>query len=211
VDLDSFGEPYLERLRASCKEHGREFWVLDLTTDLGIPVFASITRRTDGLPEQIMPGFGAHLDPKIALLRAVTEMNQMLSSPLLRKEKGGEKEPVDPETAHWLETATTANQPYLLPAEGPPRAAASYPRPGPTTWPTTSRLPGAGRARGDGDARPRPDTPGGRPAGRQGHCAGAAAFLGAAGPGRLYDVPVRLGWLSRPLAEHELNPIPMFL
>ena len=25
---------------------------------------------------------------------------------------------------------------------------------------------------------------------------------------RLYDVPVELGWLERPLAESELNPIP---
>ena len=30
-------------------------------------------------------------------------------------------------------------------------------------------------------------------------------------PGRLYDVPVKLDWLKRPLAENELNPIPMFL
>jgi len=30
-------------------------------------------------------------------------------------------------------------------------------------------------------------------------------------PGRLYDAPVRLGWLERPLAETDLNPIPMFL
>ena len=30
-------------------------------------------------------------------------------------------------------------------------------------------------------------------------------------PGRLYDVPVRLGWLPAPLAEDELNPIGMFL
>jgi hypothetical protein len=29
--------------------------------------------------------------------------------------------------------------------------------------------------------------------------------------GRLYDVPVQLGWLARPLAEHEVNPIPLFL
>ena len=65
-----------------------------------------------------MPGFGAHLDPKIALLRAVTEMNQMLSSPLLGKpEKGAEKEPMDSDTAHWLETATVENQFYLRPSE----------------------------------------------------------------------------------------------
>lgn len=30
-------------------------------------------------------------------------------------------------------------------------------------------------------------------------------------PGRLYDVPVQLGWLPRPLPEEELNPIAMFL
>ena len=29
-------------------------------------------------------------------------------------------------------------------------------------------------------------------------------------PGRLYDVPVTLGWLQRPLTEPELNPIPFF-
>jgi ribosomal protein S12 methylthiotransferase accessory factor len=26
-------------------------------------------------------------------------------------------------------------------------------------------------------------------------------------PGRLYDVPVRLGWRDRPLSENELNPV----
>ena len=30
-------------------------------------------------------------------------------------------------------------------------------------------------------------------------------------PGRLYDVPVQLGWLRAPLAEDQLNPTPMFL
>jgi ribosomal protein S12 methylthiotransferase accessory factor len=30
-------------------------------------------------------------------------------------------------------------------------------------------------------------------------------------PGRLYEVPVHLGWLPRPVAEEQLNPIPMFL
>jgi ribosomal protein S12 methylthiotransferase accessory factor len=212
VDLESFGEPYLERLRAFLQEHGREFWVLDLTTDLGIPVFASITRRTDGTPEQIMPGFGAHLDPKIALLRAVTEMNQMLSSPLLRPEKGGDKEPVDPETAHWLETATTANQPYLLPAEGLPRAAASYPRAWADDVADDVRACQALIEREGMEMlvldQTRPEV--GLPVAKV-VVPGLRHFWARLAPGRLYDVPVRLGWLSRPLAEHELNPIPMFL
>src|SRR5262249_48370538 len=129
VDLDSFGEPYLGRLRTFLHQRGREFWAIDLTTDLGIPVFVSICRRTDGLPEQILLGFGAHLDPRVALLRAVTEMNQMLSSPLLApesKELGDQA--ADPETAHWLPTATTVTQPSLPPAAVPARTAASFPR-----------------------------------------------------------------------------------
>lgn len=213
VDLDSFGDPYLERLRAFLQGHGREFWVLDLTADLGIPVFASITRRTDGLPEQVVPGFGAHLDPKVALLRAVTEMNQMLSSPLLGgSEKAAEKEPVDPDTAHWLETATTANQPYLLPAEGATRTAASYPHAWADDVADDVRTCQALVERAGAEMlvldQTRPEV--GLPVAKV-IVPGLRHFWPRLAPGRLYDVPVRLGWLPRPLAEGELNPIPMFL
>jgi ribosomal protein S12 methylthiotransferase accessory factor len=30
-------------------------------------------------------------------------------------------------------------------------------------------------------------------------------------PGRLYDVPVKLGWMPESLKENQLNPFPMFL
>jgi bacteriocin biosynthesis cyclodehydratase domain-containing protein len=202
VDLDSFDEPYLDRLRTFLQDHGRDFWVLDLTADLGIPVFASITRRLDGPAEQIMPGFGAHLDPKVALLRAVTEMNQMLSSPLLGlAEKGADKEPIDPETAHWIETATTANHPYLLPAEEPPHRAASYPQA------CQALVERAGMEMLVLD-QTRPEV--GLPVAKV-VVPGLRHFWARLAPGRLYDVPVQLGWLSRPLAELELNPIAMFL
>jgi ribosomal protein S12 methylthiotransferase accessory factor len=213
VDLDSFGEPYLDRLRTFLHEHGRDFWVLDLTADLGIPAFASVTRRTDGPAEQIMPGFGAHLDPKVALLRAVTEMNQMLSSPLLGlPEKGAEKEPIDPGTAHWLQTATTANQPYLLPAEGPPRAADSYPQAWSDDVADDVRSCQALVERAGMEMlvldQTRPEV--GLPVAKV-IVPGLRHFWSRLAPGRLYDVPVRLGWLPRPLAEDEMNPIPMFL
>jgi ribosomal protein S12 methylthiotransferase accessory factor len=213
VDLDSFGEPYLDRLQAFLQAHGRAFWVLDLTSDLGIPVYASITRRVDGPVEQIMPGFGAHLDPKVALLRAVTEMNQMLSSPLLGlPETEPEKEPVDPETAHWLKTATTANQPYLQSAEGPSRTAASHA----PIW--TDDVADDVRAcqtlveRAGMEMlvldQTRPEV--GLPVAKV-IVPGLRHFWPRLAPGRLYDVPVRLGWFARPLTEDELNPIAMFL
>src|SRR5262245_21520119 len=46
--------------------------------DLGIPVSAAISRRTDNPQEHIIMGFGAHYNARIAVLRAVTELNQTL-------------------------------------------------------------------------------------------------------------------------------------
>jgi len=40
---------------------------------------------------------------------------------------------------------------------------------------------------------------------------GMRHFWARLAPGRLYDVPVRIGWLPRPLTEEQLNPIAMFL
>jgi ribosomal protein S12 methylthiotransferase accessory factor len=213
LDLDAFGEPYLGRLRAFLGERGREFWALDLTADLGIPVFASVTRRRGGPAEQIVLGFGAHLEPRIALLRAVTEMNQMLTSPLLEPPgKEGEEVGTDPETAHWLRTATTANKPYLLPADGPPRTAADFPR----IW--TDDVAEDVRACQAWVERlglemlvldqTRPEV--GLPVAKV-IVPGLRHFWARFAPGRLYDIPVELGWLVRPLAEEELNPVPMFL
>lgn len=212
VALDRFGEPYLERLQAFLAEHGREFWVLDLTSDLGIPVFASLTRRTTGPGEQIVLGFGAHLEARVALLRAVTEMNQMLSSPLLEREGQLGDLVTDPETAHWLRTATTANQPYLLPSDEPLRTASSFPQ----LWSDDVAVDiGACQALVERAGlemlvldQTRPEV--GLPVAKV-VVPGLRHFWARFAPGRLYDVPVRLGWLPRPLSEEELNPIPMFL
>jgi ribosomal protein S12 methylthiotransferase accessory factor len=213
VDLDGFDEPYLGRLQAFLHQHGRAFWALDLTADLGIPVFASVCRRIDGPPEQIVFGFGAHLEPRVALLRAVTEMNQMLSSPLLAPQGKELGDPTaDPETAHWLKTATTTNQPYLLPADGPPRSAASYPRAWADDVADDVRACQALVERAGLEMlvldQTRPEV--GLPVAKV-IVPGLRHFWPRFAPGRLYDVPVRLGWLGRPLAEEELNPVPMFL
>lgn len=214
VDLDSFDEPYLGRLRTALRAHGREFWVLDLTADLDIPVFAALCRRTDTPEEHIVLGFGAHLDPRIALLRAVTEMNQMVSY-LLQAPAGTvfREQVTDPETVHWLRTATVGNQPYLLPAAAEaPRRASSYPQ----AWADdVAEDVRACQARVErlglevlvlDQTRPEVGLPVAKVI-----VPGLRHFWARFAPGRLYDVPVQLGWLPRPLPEGELNPIPMFL
>jgi len=62
--------------------------VLDVTSDLGIPSFVAVTHWMDNGQENIEFGSGAHFDPRIALLRALTELNQFLSIGLMGGGKG---------------------------------------------------------------------------------------------------------------------------
>jgi ribosomal protein S12 methylthiotransferase accessory factor len=215
VDLDSFDEPYLRQLTRYLRDRQhRDLWVLDLTADLGVPVFVALSRRTDRQPEEILTGFGAHFDARIALLRAVTELNQMLT--WVMTDDAGKRlvaEPLeDPEALFWLRTATLANQPYLAPAPGPARTLADFPES------RTDDLRDdvlACRALVEGQGlemlvldQTRPDV--GLPVVKV-IVPGLRHYWARYAPGRLSDVPVRLGWLPRPLTEDELNPIPLFL
>lgn len=214
VDLDAFADPYLDRLRDFLRARGRELWALDLTADLGVPVFAALTRDRNGPEERIVLGFGAHLDARLALSRAVTEMNQMLAG--LLHDTAGPDLPeylTDPETVHWLRTATLANQPYLRPDPG------TTPR-GPSAFPATWSDNVAADVRScqalverEGlemmvldQTRPEVGLPVVKVI-----VPGLRHFWARFAPGRLFDVPVRLGWLDRPVAEADLNPIAMFL
>ncbi|MEQ9359140.1 YcaO-like family protein [Coleofasciculus sp. F4-SAH-05] len=47
VDLESFDDPYFHQLNEYYQSLHRELWVLDITSDLTIPVFAAISRRCD--------------------------------------------------------------------------------------------------------------------------------------------------------------------
>ena len=215
VDWTTFdGEPYLQELAECPSSHGREMFVLDLTSDLGIPVFAAWSRSTAVGPEQIVLGFGAHLDARIALLRAITEMNQMLSYLLQAPLERDRREHVtDRETVAWLKTATAKNQPYLWPAQGAAlRTASDYAR---TTTDDVAADIRSGQAQVENlglemlvldQTRPEIELPVAKvvvPGLRHFWARGARAVS--------TKVPVRLGWLPRPLAEEDLSPIPMFL
>jgi ribosomal protein S12 methylthiotransferase accessory factor len=212
VDLDTLDDPYVHRLKAYLASRGRDLWVLDVTTDLGIPAFTAVSRRIDDPREEIMLGFGAHAEAKIGLLRAVTELNQMLV-PLLQPQRDPQR-PLfgDPATVDWIENATLAAHPYLVPSDSPLRRLDRFPR----DWTDDLRDDiELGRRRVE-DAglemlvleQTRPET--GMPVVKV-IVPGLRHFWARFGAGRLYDVPVRMGVLPRPLAEEQLNPVPMFL
>lgn len=210
VALEHFDEPYLLSLAGHYRRLGRECWVLDLTTDLGVPTFAAVSRQVDGAPERLTFGFGAHLEARLGVLRAVTEMNQFL--PFLQEALDGSASPEPSGAGRWLKEATTAEHPYLLPAEAPPVVAGQYPR----LWSGDLRddvercVSLAGRLGLETLVldQTRPDA--GLSVVRV-MVPGLRHMWPRLGPGRLYDAPVRLGWLPRPTPEERLNPTPMFI
>ena len=208
VDLDSFDEPYVGALRDAYRRLQREVWVLDLTSDLAIPAFAALSRRTDQPKEEIAFGFGAHLDARIGVLRALTEMNQFL--PWVSLDREWERDDAD-DMDRWLSGTTLAREPYLVPAEIAPRTAASYP-----LLSSDDLRDDVLRCQAIVEAQglellvldqTRPDL---GLAVAKVFVPGLRHFWARLAPGRLYDAPVRLGWLPAPLAEEALNPIPMF-
>jgi ribosomal protein S12 methylthiotransferase accessory factor len=214
VDLASFGLPYVAALEDYYARIQRELWVLDLTTDLGIPVFAAVSRRTDHPVEDIILGLGAHLDPRLALLRALTELNQFLPTVSGRRPDGSAIYMFNEMDAiTWWQTATLQRDPYVTPsADLPARRASHYRSLGSDDLKTdVERCVSIARAAGvevfvlD---QTRPDIDGLHVA--KVLAPGLRHFWRRLGRGRLYDVPVQLGWLTEPTPEAALNPLSIF-
>jgi ribosomal protein S12 methylthiotransferase accessory factor len=211
VAVESFGEPYLLELAEYYRQrYRRATWALDLTSDLGIPVFAALSKLMHGSEEQLLFGLGCHLDPRIALQRAFGEMNQMLATAY--SGAGGELSVKDNETLEWLRTATVANQPYIAAyPDQPLKQSSEYP-----TQHSGDLLQDISHCRSIIEAQGMEMLVVDQTRAHVGMpvvkvvVPGLRHFWARFAPGRLYDVPVKLGWLERPLREEELNPIPIF-
>jgi ribosomal protein S12 methylthiotransferase accessory factor len=197
VDLGSFHEPYFQALLEHHRAQGWQLWALDLTHDLGIPTFVTLGRFPDN--GRYCVGFGAHLDARISLQRSLTEFNQIF-------------DPKQKLIPPWVES-DLEDPSFLFPDEKvPARTASDYAQPPQEDIRDDVRTCVA-RAASVGLETlvldlSRPDValnvvkvtvPGLR------------HFWPRFGPGRLYEVPVRLGWRERALDESQLNPFPLFL
>ena len=114
VDLSNVDDSYVRDLQTQLAETGRRLWVLDVTSDLGIPSFIAISHWVKNSHENIEFGSGAHFDSRIALLRALTEVNQFLSIGLMGG-GSGEKSSLDGSTPLRLRDHT-----FLTPNDAPP-------------------------------------------------------------------------------------------
>lgn len=213
VDLKSLDDPYVEAVRRFYQRIGRDVWVLDLTTDLRIPVVAAVSCFQDRRPGGILFGFAAHLNAATAVIRALMEMNQLRT--ILSVSKSNEINPfaLDPLAGTWMSRVGLNEVQYLCPPEGsdPIRAevyssaAVSEPGEAVRLCVETARDLGLEVLVLD-QTRPEVDL-----------CVakvvvpGLRHFWRRLAPGRMNDVPVSLGWLDRPIAEEDLNPVPVFL
>jgi bacteriocin biosynthesis cyclodehydratase domain-containing protein len=209
VDLDTWPDDHVRSLRRWYAARGRSLWALDLTHDLGLPTYVALSAREDGPEERIMLGFGCHLDPWRALSRAVTELGQFVDEAEPTHDEARAR--LDPRTDAWVRTARRADLPYLVPDLAAPRAAAAAYTREPDARGDLAHLRAVLEPRGlelivlD---QTRADI--GLPVVKV-VIPGLRHFWPRYAPGRLYDVPVALGWLAAPTPEAALNPTDMFL
>jgi bacteriocin biosynthesis cyclodehydratase domain-containing protein len=196
VDLASFGEPYFLALNETYSALGWTLWVLDLTNDLKIPAFVALARAKED--RRFCVGFGCHLDARLGVQRALTELNQLF----------------DPAAARspWGDGEGTHNVDYLFPSGDRPSARTDFPAP-PKRDLRGDVLACVARAADAGletmvidQTRPDVDLSVVKVV-----VPGLRHFWPRLGPGRLYDVPVTCGWLPRPRLQTELNPVPLLL
>lgn len=209
VDLDTWPDDHVRALRRWYAARGRSLWALDLTHDLGLPTYVALSAREDGSEERIMLGFGCHLDPRRALSRAVTELGQFVDD--AEPARDATRARLDPRTDAWVRTARRADLPHLVPDPAAARvAAAAYVREADARG-DLAHLRAVLEPRGlelivlD---QTRPDI--GLPVVKV-VIPGLRHFWPRFAAGRLYDVPVALGWLAEPTPEAALNPTDMFL
>jgi len=212
-DLTGINDPRIHDTLATYERLGRPIRLLDLTNDLGIPVVAAVSAREFGVSEDILIGFGAHLDPSIAVMRAICEVTQFYPGVAEHRADGsGAYAYDDRESQEWWLTATRETDPYLIPDASAPRAWWSRDA-GRVDDIATAIASVQGAIEGAGHDvlvldQTRLDI--GFPTVKV-LAPGLRHFWSRYGPGRLYDVPVKLGWLASPTAEADLNPRVMFL
>ena len=208
--FDGPDPPWLSEARAAYRRIGRSFWFLDIGTDVEVPCVAAVSRRTDMQWEQVLFGFGAHLDPVLAVRRALLELNQLVTYVADARRTG---RPFGTPFESWLRIASLADAPYLAPLPGESRG---YPSRPPTDAPTTGGggvdaclrlLEACGLDAYVADMT-RADI--GLPVFKA-IVPGLRSMYARLAPGRLYDVPAAEGWLPVARDEATVDRFPFFL
>ncbi len=192
VDLATVPDPFVLALVDHHRRIDRRLVVLDITTDLGVPVFAALSSDPSG--GGLTFGFGADFDPLSALKHALRELSLFLPELTAgrRRVLFGGPEP----RGSYLEPSATRSWPAL---SGTGASQVSSPA-------NLERVQAVASAHGlevfvlD---QTRPDV--GVPVARV-IVPGLRHFWPRFASGRLFSVPLRMGWRAEPTDERDLNP-----
>jgi YcaO-like protein with predicted kinase domain len=100
-------EKTIPRLAWWLSERERVTRLVDITSDIGVPVLAAVSSETDG--SRVALGFSAATDVQSAALSAVSEMVQTEISMAMAERAN------NPELSHWLASASTLTMPQFQP------------------------------------------------------------------------------------------------
>jgi ribosomal protein S12 methylthiotransferase accessory factor len=202
LDLGGFDDPYVRDLKVQLANTGRRLWVLDITSDLGIPSFVALSHAGQNGHDFVEYGSGAHFDPRIALLRALTEVNQFLSIGLMGARNASPSHS-DGATPFYLREHAYLTPNGQLPVR--PDLGSNFgeldKREQVMACVKLAKRHGLDFLVLD-QTRPDIEVPVVRVI-----VPGLRHFYRRFAPGRLYDVPVKLKLRDRPLSENELNPL----
>jgi oxazoline/thiazoline synthase len=203
LDISQLSDPYVRELRSRLADTGRKLWVLDITHDLGIPSYVALSHSVENGEDFVEFGSGSHFDARIALLRALTELNQFLSIGLMGMRDQGSLS--EDGTAPWR----LEEQSYLLPNGRPSMTQVDFNATFGVLDAREQVMACVNLAKREGLDflvldQTRPDI--GVSVARV-IVPGLRHFYRRFAPGRLYDVPIKLGWLDRPVLESKLNPL----
>jgi ribosomal protein S12 methylthiotransferase accessory factor YcaO len=153
-----------------------------------------------------MMGFGAHIDPVVAVVRALTELAQMQT--VLARADTDLMEGMGPGEHRWFSQVTIDSEPWLAPhGYVTPPPSPSHATMGEAIDDVVTRLERSGMTALWADAS-RPDVP---LSVVRTYAPGMRHFWNRYAPGRLYDVPPSLGWREGGYGEADLNPWAMIL
>lgn len=206
ASLNSFAAERISGLSQELAAQGRSFDLIDLTNDLQVPVIGAVSADKK-YGDKIVFGFGAHLDPSIAAMRAASELVQL---DVYCREAEDSTAPRMEQVRHWFATATLENHRYLVPDATAVPARHIEVNDDDDLKDSVDKLVRMLSERGHDvlllDAtRPDLDFPVVRMI-----VPGLRHYHNRFAPGRLYDVPVEMGWTRSALAEGDLNPIAYF-
>jgi oxazoline/thiazoline synthase len=205
LDPSALKEPIVAAYRNWTRSRGRELALHDLTHDLRIPVVAAVSHDRDG--GSIALGFGADVSAAAAARHAVGELAQFeanLSLIAARAARRGTRglAPEARALLRWASSARLRDHPYLA---GQPT------RPEPLTLARLTLGDCHALSRNHGLpflavelTRPGLDIPVCRVV-----VPGLRPLWARFAAGRLFDVPVRIGWRTATCPAESLNPVPL--